>query len=279
MKYILKNKDIDILEFEVNEKASIQRSVNVPKKEIENIVIHNQTLLPVNIEANNITESLQSFIKHRKAPSHRRFMQNLMRPHNSNELMGYIDVSLGLSLNDSYWIMPANKDYKWKDINLYKHPFNETLALVAFGIVGSHNTNDVSPSPEYTTNGILKKCWHRENDGEIYLYKGNAEVPNDNKGYGGKETYSEYYMAQIAKVLGFDCVPYDLKEFHNQVVSSCPLFTNENEGFVPIHYFLDKESKKLKGIELVDELEKIYDKDKLADMLMFDSIIGNTDGI
>lgn len=277
MKYILKNKDIDILEFEVNEKASIQRSVNVPKKEIENIVIHNQTLLPVNIEANNITESLQSFIKHRKAPSHRRFMQNLMRPHNSNELMGYIDVSLGLSLNDSYWIMPANKDYKWKDINLYKHPFNETLALVAFGIVGSHNTNDVSPSPEYTTNGILKKCWHRENDGEIYLYKGNAEVPNDNKGYGGKETYSEYYMAQIAKVLGFDCVPYDLKEFHNQVVSSCPLFTNENEGFVPIHYFLDKESKKLKGIELVDELEKIYDKDKLADMLMFDSIIGNTD--
>ena len=45
-------------------------------------------------------------------------------------------------------------------------------------------------------------------------------------------------MAQIADVMGFEYVPYDLKEFHGQIVSSCPIFTNENEGYAPMYLCL-----------------------------------------
>ena len=51
----------------------------------------------------------------------------------NNSFMNYIDVSYGLSLNDSYWIVPANKELYWKDYNLYKNKFSEIVSLVAFG--------------------------------------------------------------------------------------------------------------------------------------------------
>ncbi|WP_276882874.1 hypothetical protein [Campylobacter cuniculorum] len=62
--------------------------------------------------------------------------------------------------------------------------------------------NGFTSSPEITTNGMLKKCWHRENK-QIYLYKGNSEESNDGTEYGGKEAYSEYYMAKIAQIMEF----------------------------------------------------------------------------
>ncbi|RDU61480.1 transcriptional regulator, partial [Helicobacter sp. MIT 14-3879] len=185
-------------------------------------------------------------------------------------LMDYIDISLGLSLNDSYWIIPATKDYQWRDFNLYDNEFSEALERVSFG-EELQKVQGFTSSPEYTTNGMLKKCWHRDN-GQIYLYKGSSEMYN---GFG--EVYSEYYMAQIAEVMEFDYVPYDIKEFHNQIVSSCPLFTNENEGYAPIYYFLDKKFYQIKGLELIEQIMTIYPKERLIDLMLFDALICNSD--
>ena len=275
-KYLLKNKDKIVLEFEVEETAQSKNDVKIIKESITNIQIHNKSLLPISLEADNLAESLESFIKHRKAPNHRQYIQKIIASYanGKEKLMDYVNVSLALSLNDSLWIVPNDKNYQWKEYNLYENPFNKTLQLVAFGLKTSKISAFIS-SPEFTTNGMLKKCWHIDSN-QIYLYKGSS-VKSDNEKYGGKETYSEYYMAQIAQIMEFECVFYDLKLFHNELVSTCPIFTNENEGFMPIYIFLNPKDRKLKGLDLVNKLEEIYNKNKLYDLFLFDALICNID--
>ena len=271
--YILKNKDEVVLEFEVHRKEKTFESGKAFVEELENIVFKD-TFLPFGIKKEDLSESLKTWIKNRKIPKNRAFVNELVASYqneNGETLMDYVNVSLALSLNDSFWIVPKDKAYKWKDYNLYTNDFNEALALVAFGIK-TERIEGITSSPEFTTNGMLRKCWHKDESG-IYLYKSSANVKDES--YGGKEAYAEYYMAQIASLMNFTHISYDLKEFHNQIISSCPIFTNENEGFVPIYFYLD--NKKLKGLDLVKELEKTYDEDKLQDLLVFDALIANKD--
>ena len=89
-----------------------------------------------------------------------------------NNLMNYINISYGLSLNDSYWIVPDDgREYLWKDYNLYQNKFNSILPFIALGKkVEIKNTDEIKISPEYTTEGMIAKCWTII-DGKIYLLK------------------------------------------------------------------------------------------------------------
>lgn len=269
MQYVLKNKDKEIVRFEVVEKIKEFESGKGIVEAIVNVEVINE-LPHFLIHTDDIANNLKLFIENRKVPQNRAFVENIIATYSTGGkemLMDYIDVSLGLSLNDSYWIIPSNKDYKWKDYNLYDNEFSEALQRASFG-EELLKIKGFTSSPEYTTNGMLKKCWHREN-GKIYLYKANSN--------GGKEAYAEYYMSQIAEVMEFDYVSYDLKMFHNQLVSSCPIFTNENEGFVPMYQFLDEKFYKIKGLELIEEITKIYSNEYFVDLMLFDALICNTD--
>ena len=219
--------------------------------------------------------------KHTKSLENRRFVEKIIHTYSDADEempMDYIDLSLGLSLNDSLWIVLEKDNYKWKDYNLYDNAFNKTLERIAFG-EPSQRMKGITSSPEYTTNGMLPKCWHREND-EICLYKGSStEYANM-----GKEAFGEYYMAQIAGIMGFECVPYDLKEFHGKIISSCPIFTSKDEGYVDISYFLNEDIiKKIANErenhrnEIVKAFIEVYGKVELENLFVFDALICNTD--
>ncbi|HDZ4981059.1 TPA: BspA family leucine-rich repeat surface protein [Campylobacter jejuni] len=277
MQYILKNKDNNILKFEVEniETKSIVANTIETIQKLTKIEVIETKLLPKNLSIDDLERKLELWIKDRKAPKNRAFVENIVATYSINgkeQLMDYIDISLGLSLNDSFWIVPSDKDYKWEDYNLYTNEFDEALQRASFG-EELLKVNGLTSSPEYTTNGMLKKCWHRDN-GEIYLYKANSkEYAN-----GGKEAYSEYYMAQVASLMNFEHIPYDLKEFHNQIVSSCPIFTNENEGYLPMYQVFENDNWKFaKRSELVDMIAQFYGVEKLQDLLVFDALIMNPD--
>ncbi len=74
-------------------------------------------------------------------------------------------------MNDSYWVVEDEFDGKFENYNLYENNFSRTLALIAYTGHGSSVARGFTSSPEFTTNGMLKKCWRRV-DGKIYLYKG-----------------------------------------------------------------------------------------------------------
>ncbi|WP_395002490.1 HipA domain-containing protein [uncultured Helicobacter sp.] len=276
MEYVLKNKDKEVLRFSVEEVeafvAGSDNNITRKKEVLRDIEIIHKDLLPINLDTFDIANSLQNWINKRKVPSNREFVEKIVATYEHQKLMGYVDISLALSLNDSYWIVPTDKAYQWKDYNLYHNEFSEALELVAFGMQDSYQAQRGETSPEYTTNGMLKKCWHREN-GKIYLYKGSSRIYHKNA-----EAFSEYYMAQVAQTLGFECVSYDLVEFHNQIVSACPIFTSESEGYVPMYQCLQtKKSFSNDKQALIQEILKVYDRQAFQDMMVFDALIGNID--
>ena len=88
-----------------------------------------------------------------------------------NDTKGIIDVCKGLSLNDSYWVVPESFEGTFSQYNLYENRFSEILALVAYtGAGGSRQV--FTTSPELTTGGMLPKAWRYVEDDGIYLYKG-----------------------------------------------------------------------------------------------------------
>ena len=275
-KFILMNKNKPLIKFEYltnnNEFGTIY------DLKISEIKKDKQDIFPISLETTE--EGLKEWIKIRKVPKNRAFVEKilgtLVENENSKLPMDYMKVSFGLSLNDSYWIIPDDgKQYLWENYNLYKNEFSKTLSLVAFTGYNSQ-IKDVRTSPEYTTNGMLKKCWHQKEDG-IYLLKGATEEYSNS----GKEHYSEFYSAQVAEILGLNHIEYDLEKFHDELVSSCKLFTSENVGYEPmVNVFKNKNIKYIVlDARTIYEIKNLLKEEfiKFEDMMLFDAIIGNKD--
>ena len=108
-----------------------------------------------------------------------------------NRPMRIISVSKGLSLNDSYWVVDENFKGTFQQYNLYENRFSRILALIAFTGYGSSIRSSLASSPEFTTNGMLPKCWRRIS-GKIFLYKGGTSGASN----AGNEPFSEFYAYQ-----------------------------------------------------------------------------------
>lgn len=275
-KFILMNKNKPLIKFEYLKKNNEFGTIYDFK--ISEIKKDKKEIFPISLKVTE--EGLKEWMETRKVPKNRAFVEKilgtLVENENLKHPMDYIKVSFGLSLNDSYWIIPDDgKEYLWENYNLYKNKFSKTLSLVAFTGYNSQ-IKDVRTSPEYTTNGMLKKCWHQKEDG-IYLLKGaTAEYSNS-----GKEHYSEFYSAQVAEILGLNHIEYDLEKFHDELVSSCKLFTSENVGYEPmVNIFKNKNIKyTVLDAGTIYEIKNLLKEEfiKFEDMMLFDAIIGNKD--
>lgn len=279
-KYILKNKNIPVLTFDYEKINKEVYNAVYSTYKLKHIEILNETLLPKSYPKEKYnTAELKKWIEHRKAPKNRKNINNLINYEiqklrlDSNNFMNFIDISYGLSLNDSYWIVPDDgNEYKWENYNLYNNKFSEKLGLIAFGEKGiADSLNEkFQTSPEYTTNGMLAKCWTMLND-EIVLLKKSSE-------HYKVEAMAEYYMCQVADIMGFNHIDYDIIKYHNSIVSSCKLFTTEDIGYSPISNFITiRETISTNPEKLIEKVEKIVGKEFLEDLMVFDSLIYNND--
>ncbi len=208
-------------------------------------------------------ESLWTWLHRRTVPKNRHYV-DAMLGHlgiRQKDTRAIIELCKGLSLNDVHWVVPDDFLGRWHDFNLYENEFSKTVAVLAFtGMATSAfgKGEDFSTSPEFTTNGMLAKCWRRK-DGVTYLYKSGTEGAA-NLGF---EPYSEFYAAQIAAAMGLPHVGYGLEKFKGRLCSTCPLFTGERYGFIPAGALLSKD-------------EAIADP-RFRDIFLFDAIVLNTD--
>lgn len=227
-------------------------------------------LLPINMELTS--KGIIKWLSNRVIPKNRAFVDEILKTFglSVNDTKGIIDICLGLSLNDSYWVTPVEFEGKFVDYNLFENPFSEALSLVAYTGVGSAE-KAFSTSPEFTTNGMLRKAWrHIENDG-IYLYKGGTEGAAN----AGNEPYSEFYACQVAKTMGLNCVEYDLENWKGILASKCRLFTDIDTSFVPISRLIKDRTLK-NALDYYAGLGKEF-YDGLCSMLVFDAVIYNED--
>jgi hypothetical protein len=184
--------------------------------------------------------------------------------------MSILSVSKGLSLNDCYWVVEEGFEGSFSQYNLYENRFSRVLGLIAFTGYGSSVRTSLASCPEFTTNGMLPKCWRREN-GIIQLYKGGTSGASNT----GNEPYSEFYAAQIADALGINAISYGLSKWQGELCSTCELFTSKDYSFMPIGRLVSKG-----GMKAVREYYAALGDEFIAaldDMLVLDAIICNVD--
>ena len=264
MVWLLKNKDNDVLKFEIVS--------NIRNLSVRNIwVIPDQkSLLPIDIAVND--EGLAKWLKHRIVPKTRAYADIFLAKCglSINRPMDIISVSKGLSLNDCFWVVPEDFDGTFEDYNLYDNPFNTILSYIAFTGTGSSARTSLNSSPEFTTNGMLPKCWRRLK-GKVMLIKGGTTGAANT----GNEPYSEFYAAQVAKQMGLNHVPYTLGKWKNIICSVCELFTSKDYSYIPIGRVVSSSGFQA----VVDYYHNLGDSfyNEFVDMIVFDAVVCNTD--
>ena len=227
-------------------------------------------LYPIGLDANDA--SVLSWLKSRTVPKNRGYVESLLASMNlaDNDLIGIINVCKGLSLNDSYWVVEEGFDGKFDDYNLYDHKFLTALSLIAYTGYGSVKAKGFTSSPEFTTNGMLRKGWRRLDD-KIYLYKGGTEGFANS----GNEPYSEYYASQLAQTMGLKYIDYTLASWKKSVCSVCEIFTSKDVSYVPIWKFGEFSTI----VDVADYIKSLGDDyyNDFVDMMIFDALIYNTD--
>ena len=227
-------------------------------------------LLPLDMERTG--EGVIHWLERRVIPKNRAFVDEILKTLglSHNDTKGIIDVCKGLSLNDSYWVVPEGFEGGFSQYNLYENRFSEILALVAYtGAGGSRQA--FTTSPELTTGGMLPKAWrYVEHDG-IYLYKGGTTGASN----AGREPYCEYYASQIAETMRLNAVHYDLENWKGITASKCALFTNIDTAYIPIGRIV-RTGGIAACLAYYDKLGPEF-SEQIRSMLVFDALIYNED--
>jgi hypothetical protein len=225
---------------------------------------------PIGVQATD--DSVLSWLKSRTVPKNRGYVEALLASMNlaENDLIGVLNICKGLSLNDSYWVVEEGFDGAFSDYNLYDNKFLTALSLIAYTGYGSVKAKGFTSSPEFTTNGMLRKGWRRFGD-KIYLYKGGTQGASNT----GNEPYSEYYACEIAKAMGLNHITYTLSSWKKSVCSVCELFTSKDISYVPIWRFGEFRTV----VDVSNYLKSLGDDfyNDFVDMMIFDALIYNTD--
>ena len=263
--YSLKIYDTELMKFSL-EKRGLEGLV------VETLSTNKECnhLMPLDMEYTG--EGILKWLERRVIPRNRTFVDQILKTLglSHNDTKGIIDVCKGLSLNDSYWIVPEGFEGTFEQYNLYDNRFSEMLALVAY--TGAGQTKQVfTTSPELTTNGMLPKAWRFIEEDGIYLYKGGTSGASN----AGREPFCEYYASQIAEVMGLNAVHYDLENWKGITASKCKLFTDKDTSFVPIGRIV-KAGGIQKCLDYYDKMGKDF-SEQIRSMLVFDALIYNED--
>lgn len=264
MNHILKLFDLPLVKF------SVVQDLSTPVLKILWINEQKRNLLPLDLEPTN--EGLSKWVCRRTIPKNRAFVHAFLAKCNlnPNRPMAILSICKGLSLNDSYWVVQEGFDGTFDQYNLYENRFSRVLGLIAFSGYGSSVRASLDSSPEFTTNGMLPKCWRRIG-GSIKLYKGGTTGASNT----GNEPYSEFYAAQIARAMKINAIDYGLSKWKGMLCSTCSLFTGKDFAYMPIGRMVSKGG-----------FEKVYDFyaslgdeyiEAITDMMVFDAVICNTD--
>lgn len=212
---------------------------------------------------------INDWIDGRQIAKHRVSIEKLMRELGLNTRHDFIGMARCLSLTDTFWMKRADEDLRWDDVSLYRNPFDDVIARIAFDGTGMYGRANSPTSPEFATSGSFAKCWVRE-DGQISLLKRGSE------GYAnaGFEPYSEVLAADLLAAAKVDHVPYSIVRFHGKLASKCPLFTSEDVGFVSAHRFFDGP---FGTRDMLDFAASHGAEESFREMVVMDAVMANVD--
>lgn len=213
--------------------------------------------------------NINDWIDGRQIAKHRVSIERLMRELGLTTRHDFIGMARCLSLTDTFWMKRADEEITWADVSLYRNPFDDVIARIAFDGTGMYGRQNSPTSPEYATSGSFAKCWVRENGRISLLKRGSTGYAN-----AGFEPYSEKLASDILAAAHIDHVDYTVVNFRGKLASKCPLFTSEQTGFVSAHRFFDG------PFEVEDMLEFCAAhnaEEGFREMVVMDAVVANVD--
>jgi hypothetical protein len=170
-----------------------------------------------------------------------------------------------LSVLDNYWVKLSNDNKTtWDRINIRHNSLNEAIAQIAL-----HGTSlslqGSLVSPEFTTNGVYAKAWHRDDDGSLWLYKLNDAQST---------AKVEVMVSNLLDHMNVTHCHYEAREDMGEYVCACPLMTNDSLSIADGLTF-NGYCNRL-GLDTDDELIRMC-HDDFYKMLVVDYLIANID--
>lgn len=250
--------------------------VRIKKKRVSGIIeLINPGLLPIILQNGDrppdITK-VNDWIRKRMIPEERIGLK-AVRETFKNFRTGGSDMA---SLSDQYWFQ-YNEGQRWEEINFFTNAYDENTGRAFFTPWEMEKDQKFGRSPDYSTNGLLKKTWKRQEDGTSRLIKAGSRELH-------QEPVTEVLASEMLRKL--DIVPYvkySLVIEGMTLCSSCRNFVDENTEFVPAsHIFRAKE--KDKNVSNYHHLLNMCDvfgvqgaKEFIDNMITADRILGNDD--
>lgn len=225
MDYILKHKDIDVMQFSFNEKSEISSVGSIINPEHVPLgILNNETSSPV--------DALGEWWRHRTIPASRDNLEDGLARLGVSTTTELLKKSYGLSLSDHYWVCPENENLKWRDVNYYENDFSRDVGRILFD-GGSGDSGINFFSPDNSSDGNLMKKWAIEADGTRVLIKG-GDV------YNPQESFNEVIAAEIFRRLGIPHATYKIlaDQKNNTFYSKSPNFTTEKIEMVNAAYVI-----------------------------------------
>lgn len=217
-------------------------------------------------------EGILSWLRSRTIQKKRANIDMLLASLNlaENDLIGILNVCLGLSLNDCYWVVSEGFEGLFADYNLYDNEFKKAISLIAYTGYGSAKVKGFTSSPEFKQ----MVCFVRAGEELTAKFCFTKAEP---RALQAREMnpYCEYYAAQIAKAMGLNSIDYKLSSWKKSVCSVCELFTSKELAYIPIWRFGEFNTV----VDVAEYLKALGQTfyDDFVDMMVFDALIYNTD--
>ena len=240
-------------------------------------------LMPPVLQGRQADNVLSRWLWHRFSSAGHWLLRALKESGMPQDFPAILETTCALSLTDAFWVHDGSKT--WAQENLFENDFSEEIANLAISrSLSSKVVRRFGRSPEYTSDGALRKCWRRD-AGVLSLLKADSAFPGQ-----VNQSTAEWLAWNVAEVLSLDCVAYSLERFahskgRGECVSSCRIFTSPDRGYVPASACLrfmgvDEWMLDEMGIDAPDAQDAIgsaMGRTAYEDMMLFDSLIGNAD--
>jgi len=261
--YIIKHDDIDVCIIAFTGSFRIERvdQIMIPER-LPPYILHS---------AGRDIYKFDEWFSGRAVSNNREGIQDLLLKYNANSPRELLLKNYALSLYDHYWICPANKNLKWKDVNFFENSFKEDAGNILIGDFSGVSIEGLTP--ESSSGGALPKKWVWR-DGSSYLIKRGS-------GYYRQEPFNEVIASAIMKKLGINGVDYSLERKEGEPRCCCKNMLGKGEELIHawdiVHEIKVKEDKYKSFLQMaknagINNIELDLDK-----MLALDYIIANTD--
>lgn len=224
----------------------------------------------------NALKELNNWYQNRGIPQYRDELDDLLLKLNIDNVKELKRNSYALSLSDQYWFHSIEDELEWKDVNFFTNDFDYLEFVNAVFSSSSSVSELLSNSPNYSTDGMVKKAWIIEKDGIRALLKGGYKKSC-------QEPYNELLASDICNALDMEHTTYYLKKVGDQIVSACPSFIDENTELIPAAdiFFLEKKSNQKNDynyyISILEEKGIKNAREQMENMLVLDYIMLNED--